>query len=194
MQFNNNNGEITLNGYNAESTKNFVSETIEILSKNKTEIGLEIGIHCEQALYETLRDIDVNVDELTIWTINPQQSEKNIEVSSKENLPTLELTTVPEMIQVSDKGIVTGIYDTTGEYVDINYCYYNYEDTQYQWERMTFPNRFKTLINNPGTLISHSITLGAGMLIATVIIKSKKTLPKVKPKIKSLISNEEKKS
>lgn len=117
-------GRLIFGNYTGEETQNFVTKFIKTWEKIIEAAGYTPGIYCNQGLYDKLNLVTNNyIQKLSCWVAGGEIYDQEIIYESKDKLPKINETSNIAMKQISQKGKIIGI----DEYVDINYCYLDYE-------------------------------------------------------------------
>lgn len=134
-------GKMLLKGKTAEETKRFVLEVLNTWETEIAKAGYVPGIYCSQSLYQELNTIsDGYLEQLAVWVAGGKYYEQEINYNDKNNIPIIEMSSNIGMKQISSKGILNGIYDENNTYVDIDYCYVDYDKNKHYWDRVEFSN------------------------------------------------------
>lgn len=130
------NGCLVFRNYNAEETKNFVLNFLQTWEREILKAGYVPGIYCNYALLERLNLVTDNyLENMQCWIAGGEYYDQVVSYGNNHEIPVIDLEENEKiaMKQISGMGMVSGI----DNYVDLNYCYTDYE-TNYQWERKKF--------------------------------------------------------
>jgi len=145
------------NGFNQE-----VQKFIETWEYEIKKAGYLPGIYCNLSTYQAIQTATNNyLDNLQVWVAGGEYYEQTINLSNVSELPTIYGTEEIDMKQISQFGKIDGLSGN----VDANYCYVDYENNGYNWERMKFPKYGEKI------KIATPFLIGSGLMIA---LKSKK--------------------
>lgn len=161
---------VILGNYNEEETRNFVINVLKIWEVEMYHAGYVPGIYCSQSLYnDLLVASDGYINQLATWIAGGSCYDKLVDYNVKDNLPQIDFDVSCGMRQISSFGMLDGIYNVTSEYVDVDYCYLDYESKGYCWELMKFPDLF----GHYEEVISGFAPMGAGMLLGMFFTRNK---------------------